>query len=406
MGDAIISRTTDISKKADLNHKHSANDINSGNVSIENGGTGATTANDARINLEVPINKTIENQMTNFNDYTEVGFYSLYNPLYNVPDTSMSGNYSYSLIVAHGIFKNGTYDIDQLAVSQNGDMYLRHHSRSFNTWYGWQRINNTNAKPLEINKGGTGASSSEKARTNLGVYSKSEVDSKVSVLSEDINIYISPSGSDSTGDGSSSNPYATFNKVLSFIGSKKIDAQISVYVKAGTYNEELKLLYLSGAGRVRILGDSSSSVSFSSCRVDGNTLKGIEIHKIKISKESGTSTLYMRENTSYVNFYSMLFSGVYIDTSASNVTIDSCSFSNVTTAMSISAGSGAGGFGCSGAGKVVLSDTNTFTNVTTAANVSYGAMLIQAKAPTLNGAILKKSNGGMIVYPNGTFSEN
>ena len=141
---------------------------------------------------------------------------------------------------------------------------------------------------LSVSRDGTGASSLARARTNLDVYSKSEVDSKASVLSEDMSVYISPSGSDSTGTGSSSNPYATFNKVLSLIESKKIDAQISVYVKSGTYNEELKLLYLSGAGRIRILGDSSSSVSFSSCRIGGNTLKDIEIHKIKISKESGT----------------------------------------------------------------------------------------------------------------------
>ena len=117
--------------------------------------------------------------MTDFNDYTEVGFYSLYNPLYNVPDTSMSGNYSYSLIVSHGVCKNGTFDIDQIAISQNGDMYIRHYSRSFGTWRSWQRINNTDVKSLEIIKGGTGASSAIDARSNLGVYSKNEIDNKL-----------------------------------------------------------------------------------------------------------------------------------------------------------------------------------------------------------------------------------
>lgn len=60
---------------------------------------------------------------------------------------------------------------------------------------------------------------------------------------------------------------------------------------------------------------------------------------------------------------------MYINTSSSNVTIGYCSFSNVATAMSISAGSGAGGFGKNGAGKVVLSGNNTSTGVTTAATV-------------------------------------
>ena len=148
-------------------------------LTISQGGTNATTAEEARYNLEVPINKTITNQMTDFNDYTEVGFYSLYNPLYNVPDTNMSGNYSYSLIVSHGVFKNGTFDIDQIAISQNGDMYIRHYSRNFRVWHGWQRINNTDVKSLEIIKGGTGASSAIEARSNLGVYSKNEIDNKL-----------------------------------------------------------------------------------------------------------------------------------------------------------------------------------------------------------------------------------
>ena len=148
-------------------------------LTISQGGTNATTTEEARYNLEVPINKTITNQMTDFNDYTEVGFYSLYNPLYNVPDTNMSGNYSYSLIVSHGVFKNGTFDIDQIAISQNGDMYIRHYSRSFGIWHYWQRINNTDVKSLEIIKGGTGASSAEEARSNLGIYSKNEIDNKL-----------------------------------------------------------------------------------------------------------------------------------------------------------------------------------------------------------------------------------
>lgn len=104
----------------------------------------------------------------NFNDYKDVGFYSIYNPYENVPDTSMSGNYSYSLIVNKGQLKNGTYDIDQIAISQNGDMYIRQCIRGV-MWYNWIRISNTNARPLEVNRGGTGASNSKQALINLGI---------------------------------------------------------------------------------------------------------------------------------------------------------------------------------------------------------------------------------------------
>lgn len=513
MGDAIISRT---SKNSDVNivqetgtsttniisqkgctdsfaakkHEHSAEDIVSGVTSIDNGGTGATTADDARINLEVPANKTINQQMTDFNSYTEVGFYSLHNPLYNVPDTSMSGNYSYSLIVAHGVFKNGTNDIDQIAVSENGDMYLRHYSRSFNTWYSWQRINNTSVKPLEVSKGGTGASTAEQARKNLNVpylpssYYEGDLNNltdtgfytindrgttnapptiqftpswllmvisskttslnvgtfqicseifatkKTSVwvrkcdgtsdwtdweninynsdvnlvraITKDIDLYISPSGNDTTGDGSWSNPYATVKKALSTVSGKHINSVVSIYVLEGAYDEPLNLIGLSGSGRIRILAYSLEQGTFTSCRIDNNTLRALEIHGISI----GSGNMYVTENLCYINFYEVNFVGTSIHLSTSNVMISRCNFSNTSTAISIYPSTGAGGIGYDGIGKVVLKDVNTFEGVTTAVSVSGGCMLIQSTLPTLNGATLKKSTGGMIVYPNGTFSED
>ncbi len=161
-------------------------------VTIEHGGTSGKTAEEARTNLDIYSKsevddkvgntlsfKTINQYGTDFNDYKEVGFYSIYNPLYNVPDTSMSGNYSYSLIVNKGQFKNNTYDIDQIAVSQNGDMYIRHYTRDFSIWESWIRISNTNSKPLEVGRGGTGANNASEARINLDVYSKNEVDSLI-----------------------------------------------------------------------------------------------------------------------------------------------------------------------------------------------------------------------------------
>ncbi len=666
MGDAIISRaskngnvnivqdtgtsaTDVISQKgctdsfATKKHEHSAEDIVSGIISVENGGTGAANADDARMNLEVPANKTINQQMTDFNDYTEVGFYSLYNPLYNVPDTSMSGNYSYSLVVAHGVFKNGTYDIDQIAVSENGDMYLRHHSRSFNTWYSWQRINNTNANPLEINRGGTNANSAEQARRNLNVpyrsifaygnydvnnivdtgfyilahdcinvpptnssyttwglmvyplneantnnfsvfqmciptsdpnqksavwirqkyyYSssytwtewknitndetsveilqttgtsetavmsqnsctnsfaakshnhstsdltsgvlsvsrggtgastaqqarknlglgklatKNNIDfydseqytgilgvqsggtgastaeqarknlnvpylpssyyegdlnnltatgfytindrgttnapptkqfspswllmvmssketslnvgtfqicseifatkqtsvwvrkcdgisssnwtdweninynsdvNLVRSISEDINLYISPSGNDTTGDGSWSNPYATMNKALSLLSGKMINSLVTIYVMDGTYDESLDLIGLYGSGSVRILGYSLERGSFKSCRIDNNALRTLEIHETDI----GSGTMYVRENSCYINLFGINFTGTSISLSTSNVMISRCNFSNTNTAISVYPSGGAGGMGYDGVGKVI-----------------------------------------------------
>ncbi len=76
MGDAIISRQTDISQKADLNHKHCVEDITSGSLPLHLGGTGATTANDARINLNVysksEVDQKINSTSKNLAIYVDV----------------------------------------------------------------------------------------------------------------------------------------------------------------------------------------------------------------------------------------------------------------------------------------------------------------------------------------------
>lgn len=63
MGNAIISRVTDISQKSDLNHKHSAEDINSGIIPIERGGTASTTITEIRKNLDVYSKSEIDDKI-------------------------------------------------------------------------------------------------------------------------------------------------------------------------------------------------------------------------------------------------------------------------------------------------------------------------------------------------------
>jgi hypothetical protein len=118
-------------------------------VTIDHGGTSATTAEEARANLDTYSKEEVDSKIgneitftegtsTDFNDYTEVGFYSLTNPDANVPDTSWSGNYSYSLIVAKGRKRTTNYDLDQYAISENGDLYIRHFSGNGSFWDSWK----------------------------------------------------------------------------------------------------------------------------------------------------------------------------------------------------------------------------------------------------------------------------
>ena len=405
----VMSQNACTNSFAVKNHEHSAEDIISGVVSIENGGTGATTSDNARINLEVPTTKTITNQLIDFNDYTEVGFYSLYNPLYNVPDTSMSGNYSYSLIVSHGVFKNGTYDIDQLAVSQNGDMYLRHYSRSFKIWYSWQRLNNTSAKPLEIIKGGTGASSSEKARTNLGVYSKIEVDSKLDSTNGAINIYVESSGDDETGDGSQEKPYASIAKATSVI-PKNVNHSVAIHIGQGTFEMPINAITgFNGSGEIAIIGQDTltenKTIISNKLRFGHNTIRKIWLGNMTF-QYSNTTTAFddIVDVTGIIEFNTLTFNGTENDIlqaplkiyNVPNAVIESCKFDHADNAIAL------------------IGTTRGYVNNCTVNNCNYAVAVFSGAMGVLRSPILGNTNtvykqadsGSSILYPNGTFSES
>ena len=377
-------------------------------LTISQGGTNATTAEIARKNLEVPINKTITNQMTDFNDYTEVGFYSLYNPLYNVPDTNMSGNYSYSLIVLHGIFKNGTYDVDQIAVSQNGDIYVRHYSRSFGTWYSWQRLNNTNVKPLEIIKGGTGASSSEKARVNLDVYSKIEVDSKLNSTNNTMNIYVESSGNDQSGDGSQENPYASISKAISII-PKNINHAVVIHIGQGTFEMPINSITgFNGSGDFAIVGQDtiteSKTIISNKLRFGYNTIRKIWLGNMTFQYSNSTTTFDdIVDITGIIEFNTLTFKGTQSNIlqaplkiyNVPNAVIESCKFDYADNAIAL------------------IGTTRGYVNNCTVNNCNYAVATFSGAMAILRSAILGNTNnvykqadsGSSIVYPNGSFSE-
>ncbi len=60
-------------------------------------------------------------------------------------------------------------------------------------------------------------------------------------LTGDINIYVSTTGSDITGDGGESNPYASIRKALSIVPKNLNGFTASIYVSDGTYTEDVNI---------------------------------------------------------------------------------------------------------------------------------------------------------------------
>lgn len=208
MGNAIISRVTDISKKADLNHKHDAQDITSGTLNIERGGTGAETAEQVRRNLNVPYRSMFSYGNYDINNIVDAGFYTVsYSGTTNAPPTK---NFTPSWLLMVISSKTTSLDVGTFQICseifnvKSPSMWIRK-CDGISDWTDWEDINYN-------------------SDTNL-----------LRCISEDIDLWVSPSGNDTTGDGSMNNPYATVTKALSIVSGKYISSNVSVYVYQGTY---------------------------------------------------------------------------------------------------------------------------------------------------------------------------
>lgn len=79
-------------------------------------------------------------------------------------------------------------------------------------------------------------------------------------LSENVEIYVSASGSNTLGDGTVANPYATITKALSTIPTNLNGYTASINIAAGTYNEEVAVIDFCG-GSIVFTGANGGSVT-------------------------------------------------------------------------------------------------------------------------------------------------
>ena len=90
-------------------------------------------------------------------------------------------------------------------------------------------------------------------------------------LSVPTSIYVSGAGSDTLGNGTSSNPYKTINKALSSLPKNLNGVRASIMIAAGTYNETVNVDRFYG-GRIVLSGTSGASITIgglviNSCKV-------------------------------------------------------------------------------------------------------------------------------------------
>lgn len=97
-------------------------------------------------------------------------------------------------------------------------------------------------------------------------------------------VYVSKAGSDSGGNGTQANPYATITKALSVFPKNLNGFSATVNVAAGIYNENVTIQHF-GNGNLAITGVSGASVTVNSMLVDN--VKTLEVNNVALNLSGG-----------------------------------------------------------------------------------------------------------------------
>lgn len=145
-------------------------------------------------------------------------------------------------------------------------------------------------------------------------------------------VYVSPSGNDTSGDGSSTLPYRTISKALQSIPSNFNGASVSLNIAAGTYNESVVISNHSG-GALQITGVSSASVTVNSLVVDACS---VSVSNINLTIKASPG-LTVRNGGMFVSTGDVSVTGGSVGVSVLNnaqVSLNVAKISKVTTGIS------------------------------------------------------------------------
>lgn len=104
-------------------------------------------------------------------------------------------------------------------------------------------------------------------------------------LSSNVTIYVSNAGSDTLGDGSSTNPYATIQRAINELPKNLNGYDATINIATGTYNEDLLIDRFFG-GIIILDGASGVSVNIRSIRVHYGA--SVQVQNIIISVQGAS----------------------------------------------------------------------------------------------------------------------
>ena len=221
---------------------------------------------------------------------------------------------------------------------------------------------------------------------------KALLDQKAYTLTESVTVYVSKSGSDSTGDGSSAKPFLTVQKAIDSIPKNLGSYHAQIDIGAGTYNERALIDGFVG-GRIT-LGVAGRSVILRGVTIMSSSAVRLAISNITYHADYAGTLLYvaygstvsiisaLSVNASNTQNYGIaLEHGSLLDAGAVNVNVDNCGRAAVLSTL----GSVAVFYSVSGSG-----------NASYPLAATYGGTLTYASKTITGGAADYTHSGGRI----------
>ncbi len=124
---------------------------------------------------------------------------------------------------------------------------------------------------------------------------KALFDKKADALTSDVTLYVTKSGNDTSGDGTSAKPYLTIQKAIDTIPKNLNGYVASVHISPGTYNEAVAIEHFCG-GRVVLTGETTTTCTLT----QQMTIRNCNVHfEYLTMKFSGTFVYVIQGATLY-----------------------------------------------------------------------------------------------------------
>lgn len=127
---------------------------------------------------------------------------------------------------------------------------------------------------------------------------KALLDQKAYTLTSDVTVYVSTTGSDADGDGSSAAPFATIQAAVNALPKCLGGHVASIDIGAGTYNERVRVDGFNG-GRL-IIGEAGRSVVIRGLNITNSTQVVLNISNVTWATGFSGTIFYVGYNSSVV----------------------------------------------------------------------------------------------------------